>query len=340
MAKGPESYDCRKFYNDKSNLHKFLWLPVVNLDRELRTKEMILRNPKLVKALCAKNTYDKSLHIGFGICNDKILRQAEIEVIRFLNPNLNSQSRTRDFMGIKPGNVIKSWNISERKKGKFKSQLENERLKWEGYRSFENMIYKITNKKGTIEKIEEELRKMMYECYGMVKKKFYDIVNTYTDTTTSDSGLMNILPNVTKSYLGILRKSPMNNCINKILRGKFSPPIKRIINSKELPKIFEEARKCLNNHDYLIFSHNIKLAQLNGKTLFLRNGKIEFEIYEKSDKELINEVIDVTNKICSPLIKKLYYGTPNIKGTLKRKKAPDIVSLSKKKIDECKCEKI
>ena len=156
----------------------------------------------------------------------------------------------------------------------------------------------------------------------------------------TDTNLMETLPNVTKSYLGLLRRNPMNNCINKILRGKFSPNIKRVIYSKELPKVFEEARKCLNEHDFLIFSHNVKLIQLSGKTLFLRNGKVEFEIYEKSDKELINDVIEVTNEICNPLIRKLYYGIPNIKGTLKRKKAPDIVSLSKKKIGECKCEEI
>ena len=71
----------------------------------------------MTKALCTENTYNEGSFMGFGVCNDKILRQAAMEVIRFFNSNLNSHSRTRDFIGIKPGDLIKSWNISSRKKG-------------------------------------------------------------------------------------------------------------------------------------------------------------------------------------------------------------------------------
>ena len=96
---------------------------MINLDKELRKQGTFLRNPKMIKALCTENTYNEGSFMGFGVCNDKILRPAEMEVIRFLKPNLNSHSRTRDFIGIEPGNLIKSWNISSRGKRKFKAQF-------------------------------------------------------------------------------------------------------------------------------------------------------------------------------------------------------------------------
>ena len=40
------------------------------------------------------------------------------------------------------------------------------------------------------------------------------------------------------------------------------------------------------------------------------------------------------------MINELYNGVPNIRGTVKRKKGPDIISLSKRKIGECKCEEL
>ena len=83
------------------------------------------------------------------------------------------------------------------------------------------MIYDLVNKKGRIGEIDEILEKMI-EFFGRpVEQRFNDIMNRNIGEKKKNTYLMDILPNVTKSYLGILKDSPLNNTISKILKGNF-----------------------------------------------------------------------------------------------------------------------